>query len=282
MLNQLAVERDRRADVGVAQFASGRRDRVEDRLDVGLRLADHAQDLAGRRLLLQRFRQVAIARFQLREQAHVLDRDHCLVGERLQQPICASGNGLAIIAIHGDRSDRLPVAQHRHGKHAAEVGSLGDVAVLYSGSGADVGNVDDAAGQDRAAGRRAPARGHGYAAQRRVGLEDPGSGSRAMWISSPSKRKSALTSASHRRKALAAIVVEHRLHFGRRALITRRISLVAVCCSSASCVAWNRRTLAIAIAAGVATSRPRRPGRARTARARGATGRLRHMRCPRE
>ncbi len=46
---------------------------------------DHAQDLARRRLLLERLGQVAVARLQLVEQAHVLDRDHRLVGERRHQ-----------------------------------------------------------------------------------------------------------------------------------------------------------------------------------------------------
>ena len=36
-------------------------------------------------LLLERFGEVAVARLELGEQAHVLDGDHRLVGERLQQ-----------------------------------------------------------------------------------------------------------------------------------------------------------------------------------------------------
>ena len=53
-------------------------DLVEHRLRVGDRAADHLQDLAGRRLLLERL-------LRLVEQPHVLDRDHRLVGEGLQQ-----------------------------------------------------------------------------------------------------------------------------------------------------------------------------------------------------
>ena len=44
-------------------------------------LADDAQDLAGRGLLLQRLGEVAVACVELREQAHVLDGDHGLIGE---------------------------------------------------------------------------------------------------------------------------------------------------------------------------------------------------------
>ena len=43
--------------------------------------------------------------------------------------------------------------------------------------------------------------------------------------------------------------LEDRLHIDGDRLITRRISLVAVCCSSASCVARNSRTFSMAIAA---------------------------------
>ena len=83
--DQLAVER--RDDGGRcrAELQRGRRDRVEHGLHIGRRLADHAQDLARRRLLLERLGEIAIARFELVEQTHVLDRDHRLVGEGLDQ-----------------------------------------------------------------------------------------------------------------------------------------------------------------------------------------------------
>ena len=53
--------------------------------DVGWRAADDPQDLAGGRLLLQRLGEVVVARLQLLEQPHVLDRDDRLVGEGLEQ-----------------------------------------------------------------------------------------------------------------------------------------------------------------------------------------------------
>ena len=43
------------------------------------------EDLRRRRLLLQRLGQLACARLHLVEQPHVLDRDHRLVGEGLDQ-----------------------------------------------------------------------------------------------------------------------------------------------------------------------------------------------------
>ena len=71
--------------LSVAQPAGAAHDRVEHGLDVGGRAADHAQDLPRRRLLLERLRQLAVARLQLPEQPHVLDGDDRLVGEGLEQ-----------------------------------------------------------------------------------------------------------------------------------------------------------------------------------------------------
>ena len=63
-------------------------------------------------------------------------------------------------------------------------------------------------------------------------------------------RRSRMPRASHRRaRGALGDRLQHRPHVGRRAEITRRISLIAVCWSSASFVSLNRRTLSIAIAA---------------------------------
>ena len=69
----------------VAHAKGALRDRVEDRLGVGRRAGDRPQDLAGRRLLLERLGQLPVPRLELREQPHVLDRDHRLVGEGLEE-----------------------------------------------------------------------------------------------------------------------------------------------------------------------------------------------------
>ena len=55
-MDQLAVECKDECRTGTAQLQRGRRDRVEHRLHICWRLADHAQDLARRGLLLQRLR----------------------------------------------------------------------------------------------------------------------------------------------------------------------------------------------------------------------------------
>ena len=59
--------------------------RVEDRLEIERGPPDHLEQLAGRRLLLERDPQLAVPRLELLEQAHVLDGDHGLVAEGLQE-----------------------------------------------------------------------------------------------------------------------------------------------------------------------------------------------------
>src|SRR5215510_16095922 len=53
--------------------------RLEHRLEIEGGPPDHLEELAGRRLLLERDPQLTVARFQLREQTHVLDGDHRLL-----------------------------------------------------------------------------------------------------------------------------------------------------------------------------------------------------------
>jgi hypothetical protein len=53
-VRQLAVESVHRADYAVAELYRTSHDRIEDGLDVGRQACDHAQDFAGRGLLLPR------------------------------------------------------------------------------------------------------------------------------------------------------------------------------------------------------------------------------------
>ena len=61
------------------------RQRVENRLQVEGRAADRLEHVGRRRLLLQRLAQFSRARLHLVEQADILDGDHRLVGEGLDQ-----------------------------------------------------------------------------------------------------------------------------------------------------------------------------------------------------
>ena len=89
---ELAVERD-----AAAQAQRAFQDRVDDGLKLSRRRGDDAQDVGGRRLLLQclgdlpmAFLEVGVALLQLTEQANIRDGDHRLVRERLQR---APGRG---------------------------------------------------------------------------------------------------------------------------------------------------------------------------------------------
>ncbi|MGB9384063.1 MAG: hypothetical protein WCB50_04620, partial [Pseudolabrys sp.] len=55
--------------------------RLEDRFKLAGRAADNLEHVSGRGLLLERFGQVARASLYFVEQAHILDRYHCLIGE---------------------------------------------------------------------------------------------------------------------------------------------------------------------------------------------------------
>ena len=87
-------------------------DRVEDRLHVGRRAADHAQDLARRR-------QVAVPSLQLVEQPHVLDGDHRLIGEGLEERDLVVGESAGVAAGHRDPPNRIVVPEQRHHNNAS-------------------------------------------------------------------------------------------------------------------------------------------------------------------
>ncbi len=105
-------------------------DRVKDRLDIGGRAGDHAQNLARRRLLLEGLGEVAVASLELPEQADVLDGDDGLIGEGLQQLDLAVGEGPGRRSRHRDGADRLTLSDHRHRQHAPVARCPGQVLEL--------------------------------------------------------------------------------------------------------------------------------------------------------
>jgi hypothetical protein len=82
--------------------------------------ADELQHFGGRCLLLEGLAEVAIARLELPEQPHVLDRDHRLVGERLEKFELLISEAAGLLAHDGNRTDRLRLAQHRRHRYGAE------------------------------------------------------------------------------------------------------------------------------------------------------------------
>src|SRR5262249_28489209 len=72
--------------IGATAEAGGTfHNRIEHRLDIGLRLADDAQDVARGGLLVECRGQLTVTCLYLREQPHILDRDHRLIGEGLEE-----------------------------------------------------------------------------------------------------------------------------------------------------------------------------------------------------
>src|SRR5438094_566991 len=94
-------------------------DRVQHRLDIRGRAADDAQDLGGSRLVLQRLAEGGVSLHKLMEQPHVLDGDHRLVRERLQQGNLIACEGVDLSAVHRDRTDRSSLAEERRGSKAS-------------------------------------------------------------------------------------------------------------------------------------------------------------------
>src|SRR5262245_28265402 len=71
--------------VGLTKTGRVLNKRLQYRLEVERRSADDLQDLACGGLLLQGLGQLAVPGLELLEQTHVLDGDHRLVGERLEE-----------------------------------------------------------------------------------------------------------------------------------------------------------------------------------------------------
>src|SRR5262245_25634420 len=103
------------AELAVAQAQRALEDRLEHRLEVGRRTADDAQDLAARRLLLQRLPGFI-------EQPRVLDRDDRLAREGLQNRHLTFRERSNLRAIDNDRANDRPVLQHRNGEKGPYAG----------------------------------------------------------------------------------------------------------------------------------------------------------------
>ena len=114
--------------------------------------------VAGRGLLLQRLGQLAVARLHLLEQPHVLDGDHRLVGEGLEQlDLLVAERAHLGAADHRRRRSARPRAaadaEDRRDRRAGELWSsvrefvLGRMSWIVDGRGcptATRGRIDDA------------------------------------------------------------------------------------------------------------------------------------------
>jgi hypothetical protein len=96
----------------MAEQAGALGHRLEHRLHVGRRRADHLQHLGRRGLPVERL-------LRLVEEAHVLDRDGGLIGEGCQQLDLLVGECPHFLAPHDDDADDRVAADHRRAEHGA-------------------------------------------------------------------------------------------------------------------------------------------------------------------
>ena len=151
--------------------AAGELDRAgDDRLEHGLEVergADGLADLAEGLELADRARQLAGPRFQLLEEADVLDGDHRLLGEGLEERDLALREPARRRPPDRQPSDRVTFAQHRHGENAAKAASLRLRRDPVVGFLENIRDVHDGARQDRPRTCALTARWHGEGASQR-------------------------------------------------------------------------------------------------------------------
>ena len=150
-------------DVRIPRFAHPRgvrRDGVEDRENIRWRARDHAQNFRGRRLLLERLRQVTVPRLELLEQPHVLDRNHRLIGKGLQQLDLTLGEEPDSGSCNAQHADGSPLAEHgdNHLAAVAEEARSGPRHGRGIRLDLQVGDVHDLAAKDGQPGQALPTR----------------------------------------------------------------------------------------------------------------------------
>ena len=110
----VAIPEMERREGSATEFRRGLENGRRGQFQVERRAADDLQHVGGRGLLVQRFFEVARPRLHLAEQARVLDRDHRLVGEGLDDLDFPVGEGDRLVSRHAENADRLPFANQGH------------------------------------------------------------------------------------------------------------------------------------------------------------------------
>src|SRR5262249_51534013 len=186
---------------------------------------------------------------QLREQPHILDGDHRLIGKGLKQLHVILRKRGDIRPVHGDGPDRIPSWSIGTDMMLRKPTAAAVLASLYSGSWSTSRMYT--ASRVKIARAVAPTRlgGMGYAL--RTASAPAGSVSRraATGISSRSSRDTPVPGAAHRLSAFAVMASNTGCTFVGEEEMTLRMSAVAVCCSNASFVSLNNRTFSIAMTA---------------------------------
>src|SRR5215467_15745872 len=120
-------------DHGVIRIAQARcrlDQRIEYFLHVEGRPADDLQNIGSGRLLFQGFCQLALARLLSLKQPRVLDGDHCLVGEGLEQIDLSVGERADLGASDDNHADGLTCTNQRDGQYSAVSKASGIIATL--------------------------------------------------------------------------------------------------------------------------------------------------------
>src|SRR5262249_41673394 len=141
----------------LAQAIRVDQDRLEHGPDVGRGARDDAQDVRHRGLPFERLGQLAIARLELVEEPHVLDRDHGLVREGLEERDLTLREWSRFGPPDSEDPEHSPLAQHRYEDATAPPHRSGELVELVFLVELDVGDVDDTALEDCPARSRSPA-----------------------------------------------------------------------------------------------------------------------------
>jgi hypothetical protein len=104
----IPIEQANRCVIGSAHPSRALSNRIKNRLNIGWRAGDDAKDLAGRRLLFQRF-------LELLEQPDVLDRNDRLMGKRFQKLYLCNGEGTRFYPACVQCPNELPLLPKRCG-----------------------------------------------------------------------------------------------------------------------------------------------------------------------
>jgi hypothetical protein len=122
--------------IGVAEQRGRLHQRIEHRLQIEGRAADHLERVGGGGLLLQRLTQIVRALAQLVEQADILDGDDGLRGEVRDQLDLLVGERAHLLAIDHDRANHLVLLKHSIGLLAGAIGLLQLLALDEDRAGA--------------------------------------------------------------------------------------------------------------------------------------------------
>src|SRR5262252_8345706 len=109
-LDLVARDARQRAGMPTQQAYGTAENRVEHRLHIRLRPADHAQDVAGGGLRVERRGQLPVAGLQLREEPDILDGYDRLIREGLEQADLFLREWAHLESPDDDRSDRRLLA----------------------------------------------------------------------------------------------------------------------------------------------------------------------------